>query len=98
MEFFSIFFGIYGPIAITMIVLLVLDAAVPVVAIIGGLIALVAVLIIAKAAWYRICQVMSSRLKKGTKAHLWFENQYLDMRFPSRVRRRHNKLLKQSGS
>lgn len=100
MEFFAIFFSIYGWIAIAaiIIVLAVMGVSVSLAKIIGYLLLFMVVYTVLMAAWYWFCYGMQMWLKKGTWLQQWFENKFLDMKFPSRVRRRRNKLLKQSGS
>ena len=100
MEFFAIFFSIYGWIAIAaiIIVLAVMGVSVSLAKIIGYLLLFMVVYTLLMVAWYWLCYGMQKWLKKDTALQRWFRNKFLDMKFPSRVRRRRNKLLKQSGS
>jgi len=43
------------------------------------------------ALWSTICESISNKLPQGSKMQCWFEKQYLDLKYPSRVRRRKNK-------
>lgn len=38
-----------------------------------------------------ICESISKKLTKGSKLQCWFEKKYLDLKHPSRVRRRKNR-------
>lgn len=100
MEFFSIFFGLFGwvSMAIILVVLLAMGVVVSLDNIFMYLFIFFFTLVLVNTAWYWFCCGMSRWLKKGTQIQNWFENQFLDMRYPSRVRRRRNKLLNQSGS
>lgn len=42
--------------------------------------------------WYLFCRSMATIMHKGSKNQKWFEEKYLDIKYPSRVRRRNNKL------
>ena len=43
------------------------------------------------ALWSTICESISKKLPHGSKLQNWFEKKYLDLKYPSRVRRRKNK-------
>ena len=45
---------------------------------------------IIKGTWFWIAKGMSAVLPKGTDIQKWFEERYLDEKYPSRVRRRRN--------
>lgn len=92
MEFIALFFSIYGWIAIAIIVaiLAVLGVAISLTEIIGYLLLFMVVYAVVLAAWYWFCYGMHKMLKKGSWLQQWFENTYLDQKYPSRVRRRRN--------
>lgn len=46
--------------------------------------------------WSAICESVSKKLPQGSKMQCWFEKQHLDLKYPSRVRRRKNKRNLQS--
>jgi hypothetical protein len=47
--------------------------------------------VILKAVFFWICASMKDLLPKDNSIQRWFEEKYLDLKYPSRVRRRKNK-------
>lgn len=99
MEFFAIFFSIYGWIAIIIVIaiLAAVGVTVSLTSVIGYMLLFMVVYALLFAAWYWFCYGMHKWLKKNTRLQRWFENEFLDLKYPSRVRRRRNKRNK-SGS
>ena len=99
MEFFAIFFGIYGLIAmaVIMVILLAMGVAVSLEQALVYLFLFFVAYVAVRVIWFWTCRGLAHWLKKGSRLQLWFENEFLDMKYPSRVRRRKNQLNKQSG-
>ena len=55
-----------------------------------GLAALLAVGVLLRVLWFWFVKGMTSILPKESNIQKWFEERYLDERYPSRVRRRRN--------
>jgi len=49
------------------------------------------VAVILKVVWYQVSAFMADHLPKDSSMQMWFEVKYLDLKYPSRVRRRKNK-------
>lgn len=97
MEFFAIFFGLYGLVAmaLAMAVLVVLGVALSLEEALCYAALFAVVLVTVRVCWYWTCCGMSNWLRKGCWLQRWFENEFLDMKHPSRVRRRRNKIKKE---
>jgi len=92
-DFFGIFFSIWQAIGSGAILLfggscMLLIYAVQLIVAFVGIIFVIASLC---ALWEFSCYCLSKLLPKGSDNQQWFENKYLDMKYPSRVRRRRNK-------
>ena len=55
-----------------------------------GIAVLLFVCVLLRVLWFRFVKGMTSILPKESNIQKWFEERYLDERYPSRVRRRRN--------
>ena len=89
LESFTILLMFLGMIVLLIICLALLGCVVGFYVVLGIAVLLV-VGILLRVYWYWFVKGMSSVLPKESNIQKWFEERYLDERFPSRVRRRRN--------
>ena len=91
--FFDIFTDLWGAIG-ALAATLVGGAGVLCVLIVQILITFVVLVFLGATAyhlWFLVCKSMATLMHKDSKKQKWFEEKYLDIKYPSRVRRRQNK-------